>query len=197
MGFYNIMLEGEQAEEYKKRKSEEAKKAEESIINNDRRAGYIQRTRDVKKGTLVDTDPTRVKNGIHNVYNRGEHDEISKEINTPRSGYTNSVVKQETDIDKHYWDDNHRDGAVHKYQSQTIYSPSKEDKARDKAAQKVAKRATKPGLFPDIDKQRETDIARDAVNRHMRRHPDQWDGDKRIKTRSESGIFESIEFLND
>ena len=37
----------------------------------------------------------------------------------------------------------------------------------------------------------------DAINRHMRRHPDQWDGDKRIKTRSESGIFESVEFLND
>ena len=37
----------------------------------------------------------------------------------------------------------------------------------------------------------------DAIEKHMRRHPDQWDGDKRIKTRSESGIFESVEFLNE
>ena len=38
----------------------------------------------------------------------------------------------------------------------------------------------------------------DAIARHMRRHPDQWDGSKRIKTRSEAcSIFESVEFLND
>lgn len=39
---------------------------------------------------------------------------------------------------------------------------------------------------------------RDAVNRHMRRHPDQWDWPNRIKTHSEAyGIFESVEFLNE
>lgn len=37
---------------------------------------------------------------------------------------------------------------------------------------------------------------RDAVNRHMRRHPDQWDGPNRVKSES-YGIFESVELLDE
>lgn len=61
------------------------------------------------------------------------------------------------------------------------------DAKADALSDQYEKKALGPGGGYDME----------TVNRHMRRHPDQWDGDKRIKTRSESGIFESVEFLND
>ena len=67
----------------------------------------------------------------------------------------------------------------------TDHRPDKEDKKRDKNAQKFVKRnSTKYDL--------ET---RDAVNRNMRRHPERWDGDKPVKPKSESTIFDDIEII--
>lgn len=42
-----------------------------------------------------------------------------------------------------------------------------------------------------------TPDGRDVVNRHMRRHPEQWDGGKYIGPKKESSIFESVTFLNE
>ena len=187
MGFYNIILEGQQAEEYKKRKAEEEKATEdESKKNADRRAG---------------------KNGVykHNIFkgtqNWHKYDDGSIDVHSgTRSGSKNNEHNTKSDIKDWKYGIYDQDGKIEEERvapNLRFYNASKEDKDRDKAAQRVAKRATHPGVFPNEDKKRETDIARDAVNRHMRRHPDQWDGDKRIKTRSESGIFESVEFLND
>lgn len=36
---------------------------------------------------------------------------------------------------------------------------------------------------------------REAIDRHMRRHPEQWNGDKYIGSKKESSIFESVEFI--
>ena len=36
---------------------------------------------------------------------------------------------------------------------------------------------------------------KDAVNRNMRRHPERWDGDKPVKPKSESTIFDDIEIV--
>ena len=86
----------------------------------------------------------------------------------------------------------------------------------DVASSKVDMAANKYGIFSDEAKKahEDRDIKKknlnnyendifdnhdhtDAIERHMRRHPDQWEGSKRIKTRSEAcGIFESVEFLN-
>ena len=38
---------------------------------------------------------------------------------------------------------------------------------------------------------------RDAINKHMRRHPDQWEDGKYIGPKKESSIFESVTFLNE
>lgn len=185
MGFYNIMLEGEQYAKYRARKDMETHAAEwkdqEKLRTIDKRAGY---------SGITDWDnPKYVGKPFNRTWiNTGKNNpDPVVQIDSKRSGYTNHNVG----AGEYQYDD----GTT----AETIkYSPTSEDKKRDKAAEKVAKRITKPGLFPDIDKKREMDLTRDAVNRHMRRHPDQWDGDKRIKTRSEAcGIFESVEFLKD
>ena len=35
----------------------------------------------------------------------------------------------------------------------------------------------------------------DSINRNMRRHPERWDGDKPVKPKSESTIFDDIEII--
>ena len=35
----------------------------------------------------------------------------------------------------------------------------------------------------------------DAANRNMRRHPERWDGDKPVKPKTESTIFDNIEII--
>ena len=35
----------------------------------------------------------------------------------------------------------------------------------------------------------------DAVNRNMRRHPERWDGDKPVKPKTESTIFDDVEII--
>lgn len=39
--------------------------------------------------------------------------------------------------------------------------------------------------------------ATDAINRDMRRHPDRWKRDSEGKPHRESGIFESVQFINE
>ena len=71
-----------------------------------------------------------------------------------------------------------------------IFSDEANKAYKDRSVKKKNYNNYANAIFNDMD-------STDAIERHMRRHPDQWDGDKRIKTRSESGIFESVEFLND
>ena len=68
-----------------------------------------------------------------------------------------------------------------------IYSPDNEDIFRDYDANRVADRNTKSS-----EGRREI---KDAVNRNMRRHPERWDGDKPVKPKTESTIFDNIEII--
>ena len=137
MGFYNIMLEGEQAEAYKAKKAKEAEENE-----------------------------------------KAEAERVAKR--------NQAGVKTQDFEDKFYEGD----------------SEARKDHNRFIDARKVVlrdedKRASNWRNTPMRDTKKAYTDDRDAVNRHMRRHPDQWDGDKRIKSRSESGIFESVEFLHE
>lgn len=141
MGFYNIILEGQQAEEYKARK---AKEAEEKYKENEERV-----KRRLRSGIKTQGD-------FEDKYYNDDPDAIKDQ---DRFMNAKKVVQR---------DDNSR------FNPATVYDRK----------------------FRGLDGNAWADD-RDAVNRHMRRHPDQWDGDKRIKTRSEAcGIFESVEFLN-
>ena len=43
----------------------------------------------------------------------------------------------------------------------------------------------------------DSDNIRDAINRDMRRHPGKWKQDRYGKFHRESGIFESVSFINE
>lgn len=179
MGFYNIILEGQQAEEYKKKKAEETEKEDDDLHKRyNRHLSTLDRT---LKG-----------------YNANGH-YWKKDDNNEKHYYPASIRdignKNNGTIDdgamKHYGPKN---GGYYKH------NPSKEDDRRDTHAAHVAQR-----YLPDNDcsydeklKSYEYLRDKDTINRHMRRHPDQWEGSKRIKTRSEAcGIFGSVEFLNE
>ena len=70
-----------------------------------------------------------------------------------------------------------------------FHSYSHEDKLRRDAARNAANRNNNNNGWKHTDA--------DAINRHMRRHPDQWDGDKYIGPKKECGIFESVEFIDE
>lgn len=183
-------LEGEQAEAYKARKAKEEEDREKYRNQSiDRRSGYIMVDRDVKKGKLVDVDPHKVKNGIHGMLGRNNEE---KEWNSKRSGSTNKNIRKIDKDTERFFDDEHRDGSTRTVTNKTVYNHSREDDHRDRLASKTAKKAVKPGLFPDEETKRQVELARDATNRNMRRHPKKWNGSKH-----ESTIFESVRFLNE
>lgn len=61
------------------------------------------------------------------------------------------------------------------------------DRFRGRDADRVADRNTKSP--------RERHEISDAVNRNMRRHPERWDGDKPVKPKTESTIFDGVEMI--
>ena len=61
------------------------------------------------------------------------------------------------------------------------------DRFRGRDADRVADRNAKST--------RERHEISDAVNRNMRRHPERWDGNKPVKPKSESTIFDNIEIV--
>ena len=69
----------------------------------------------------------------------------------------------------------------------TFHILDDEDAHRRVSAHRVANRNTKSS--------KEQHEFRDAANRNMRRHPERWDGDKPIKPKSESTIFDNIEIV--
>lgn len=129
-----------------------------------------------------------------------DQDRMHSEIDKKSDAY-HDALNRSTDASKKVSD------AYHAYRGhgmlRNITKSGKASKAElDKACEE--EKAAEKGVHTAYDAySKAVDVANsyagdnaDAVNRHMRRHPDQWDGDKRIKTRSESGIFESVEFLN-
>jgi hypothetical protein len=74
-----------------------------------------------------------------------------------------------------------------KYENKTYHKPDYEDAARYYAATEVADRNTRSS--------KERDEIRDAANRNMRRHPERWDGDKPVRPKSESTVFDNIEIV--
>lgn len=170
MGFYNIMLEGEQAEAYKKKKADEE---------------WYERTLGHSKEYM------------NRVYGKDFGGEKGKK------GYYSGFYSKTDDkgIDHDYPAglvgdrNNDPNPRVSKDGTWVRHGKSVEDAKRQKAARMVSGRINGDPKWEEGWGYDRGDV--DVINRHMRRHPDQWDGDKRIKTRSESGIFESVEFLND
>lgn len=182
MGFYNIMLEGEQAEAYKARK---AKEAEKEI--KDKEKDYQRSLTDYAR-MMGDTDTER-RYGLGKSGNRYDS---GKSVNFHNSGKSRETHSVRYDDEKRQYVPNgdYRVDIVDKDDVQV--DASNDDIKRQKYATQAAKRAVKPGLFPDNETKRQLDLARDAVNRNMRRHPEKWN-----KSHHEQGIFESVEFLND
>ena len=157
MGFYNIMLEGEQAEEYLMRKKAEEKKKEDA---NKKHA----ETRVLRKGH--DTSSADIRNNASNVEKR-DYDRRNLE-------YDVAISKADMAAKKH-----------------GIFSDEANKAYKDRSVKKKNYNNYTNAIFNDMD-------STDSIERHMRRHPDQWEGSKRIKTRSEAcGIFEYVEFLNE
>lgn len=137
-----FLNEGEQAEEYKKRKAEEAdrKEKEEKERVNRRFGNHGFRDGGGRKG-------------IEDRYNMG--------------------TETEHDIE-----DDHRFVNANKAAVRDDY-----------------KRAANWKNTPMRDTKADWHYSQDAIDKHMRRHPEQWDGDKYIGPRKESSIFESVEFI--
>ena len=182
MGFYNIILEGQQAEEYKARK---AKEAEDEIKNRER---DYRRSSTSFARQMGDTD-TEHRYGLGKSGNRYDSGKSTNFHNSGKSRETHSV-RYDDEKRSYVHDGDDRVDIVDKDDVQV--DASKDDIKRQKYATQAAKRAVKPGLFPDNETKRQLDLARDAVNRNMRRHPEKWN-----KSHHEQGIFESVEFLND
>jgi ankyrin repeat protein len=76
----------------------------------------------------------------------------------------------------------------------TVYFPDDKDDERSKNASNFTKRVhsnSDNGFFDKLEKMG----TYDAVNRNMRRHPERWDGDKPVKPKTESTIFDNIEII--
>lgn len=157
-----FLNEGEQAEEYKRKKAEEAAKKEKE------KEDYMSRRGTGSRGMYS----TRDKNGDYRItQTHGAGD---------RNNYTKDSVTDST-------------GA-----KLNVKSRSDEDINRKAAASEVVGRN-----FPKkdgeswFDKERvyNTSIAKDAINKDMRRHPDRWKEGPDGQMHRESSIFESVEFI--
>ena len=136
--------------------------------------------------------------GFYNIYTEGEQAEAYKRKKEAEK------AKAEEQEERHrfrYGSDEQPGAKQHvsgytKLGTPISDGPTKEDKKRDKDASKAAKRAIKGEKFESPEEKASQDnLAKDAANRHMRRHPDQWKRGHHIGPKSESGIFESVEFL--
>ena len=82
-------------------------------------------------------------------------------------------------------DRNRKDGLVDG--SRKYHTADNDDMHRYWNASMVAIRTTKSP--------KEKNEIRDAVNRNMRRHPERWDGNKPVKPKTESTIFDDVEMI--
>ena len=171
MGFYNIMLEGQQAEEYlaDRVRAEKAKEKEE-LEKAERRYGHTVDKRPIGAKYSAPSNPNHASSS---------NQQLQQDINRHRNAAEVFDRRLEQEDDEGKLGDRMAkiDPSLKRKMEDEDYIPTRKD---------IIKQNHQGGFYDDID----------AINRHMRRHPDQWGGDKRIKTRSESGIFESVEFLN-
>ena len=143
MGFYNIYIEGQQAEEYKARKAKEAEEKEKA-----------EAERKAKR-----YDPNNLRIGMKN------DEDVSGAFRT-----MNAQIANSHDSDRRMRD---------------ILSPNVSMRKKENIVHST------PRKIDDIL------MHTDAIQKHMKRHPEQWDGDKYIGPKKENcGIFESVEFLN-
>ena len=149
MGFYNIYLEGEQADRYKMKKHNK-----EVVANASEKRRYEERY-----GIDKETGKHTGRSGY------GSKPDSASEVHSKALlGAKNNNVEQRG--------------------SNTVRISSDEDQKRAINTAKVMRRAGSTNM----------DDA-DAINRHMRRHPEQWENGKYIGPKSECGIFGSVEFI--
>ena len=170
MGFYNIFIEGQQADKYLADKARAQREKEKKDLERSERR--FNKYEDQLRNKHLSKDPN---------YTQKKWEEDRE-----RAQAAADVVDRRID-----WEEDH--GVANKTRAANM-DPVLAAKAAhyaetDKPLSRkdLVKINHQTGLTDDID----------AVEKHMRRHPDQWDGDKRIRTRSESGIFESVDFLSD
>ena len=176
MGFYNIVLEGQQAEEYKARKAKESEKAEEEYYKAIRRS---KRKEQDPKSAEIRKNAEWVEKGDNIARNHAaKYTELEKEkaANEYHSAFQQNLHTIGTSENK---------SARNRLSSATDNYTQASDRAR-KAYWNAHYGTRNPYGDPD---------SADAIERHMRRHPEQWEKANRI---SEAyGLFESVEFLND
>lgn len=176
MGFYSIMLEGEQARKYLVDKQMKE-------YNDDEKE--YERSEEREKHKAASSDNSEIRKHAQEVNAR---DAAGKYADFRLADIKADKAKST------------ERGASDKYFHNNDYTQSERLRTEYKKAEKESDKAEETrerahaNYSNAIHKQ---DDAIDAIERHMRRHPDQWEGSKRIKTRSESGIFESVEFLNE
>ena len=180
MGFYNIMLEGEQAEAYKKKKAAEAE---------EKRKEYDDSSRTTAKDT---TTFSRNFMNQHNKRGMGNWDQLN--YHTPSQDHIDNKLagsKISSVSDKHkeadkQWDIHHGDKAI-----KAAEVVGRDQKQRDYENYWGDSRRPEGNI-------KDTTYAVDAVKKDMRRHPERWKRGKDGQMyREEVGIFESVEFLND
>lgn len=158
MGFYNIVLEGQQAEEYKARKAKEAEEKEKAEAERrERRYGGLKRD-----------------DYAHFVGSKANIDDLKK---ADAAKSEDERDKLEDRYDRHSRDDSRRTQAASAVVNNIHYNKGNRGTDKDQWY-----------------------IDHDAVNKDMRRHSDRWKASNKystLHTQRESGIFESVEFLND
>ena len=165
--FGNIAFvnEGEQADAYKARKAKEAEDKKKAEEERDKR----------RYGDPLNPPGDKYRNSEDGAK---KHEDLSREI---RAGCINDREERF----RHYDDDRDRDAyfrAMDKARGKYAASEQEKD-AYEKA--KAAYDVTSKNAYNYF---KNKDYAKDATNRHIRRHPEQY---------KECGIFESVQFLNE
>ena len=127
--------------------------------------------------------------GFYNIYTEGQQAEEYKSRKTKEAEEKEKADREA--YEKRYGQDSYTKGIRGNLNDGEV-TPTKEDKKRLKYASKFAFRNTDMNPSDKEESKRDLEYAKDVANRNMRRHPDKWD-----KSHHESGIFESVEFLND
>ena len=74
-----------------------------------------------------------------------------------------------------------------KDENDRYHMPDLEDSIRQSDADSVG--------FRNAKSSKERHEISDAANRNMRRHPERWDGDKPVKPKTESTIFDDVDII--
>lgn len=143
--------------------------------------------------------------GFFNIYNEGQQAEEYK-ARKAKEAEEKEKAEAERKARRYNTDDlrigmkNDEDyeGAMRTYRAQTVNSNDSDKRMRAMLSPNVSMNKKENIIKSTPRKMDDILMHTDAIQKHMKRHPKQWDGDKYIGPKKESyGIFESVEFLNE